>query len=151
MICFGVVNAICSIIFGSIMKYIGRIPIIIFGTVVHGCIFAYLLFWRPHPSNPLVFFLISGLWGVADAVWQTQINGIYGALFRRNKEAAFSNYRLWESLGVNFTDFMLNSLIILLIHLVRDRLCLFNRNLCSNEVVHSYCCTSPWCIRLDHR
>ena len=31
MICFGVVNAICSIVFGSIMKYIGRIPIIILG------------------------------------------------------------------------------------------------------------------------
>lgn len=25
--------------------------------------------------------------------------GIYGTLFRRNKEAAFSNYRLWESAG----------------------------------------------------
>lgn len=31
MICFGVVNAICSIIFGSVMKYIGRIPIIVLG------------------------------------------------------------------------------------------------------------------------
>lgn len=31
MICFGVVNAICSIIFGSVMKYIGRIPIIALG------------------------------------------------------------------------------------------------------------------------
>lgn len=25
--------------------------------------------------------------------------GLYGLLFRRNKEAAFSNYRLWESAG----------------------------------------------------
>lgn len=25
--------------------------------------------------------------------------GLYGMLFRRNKEAAFSNYRLWESAG----------------------------------------------------
>lgn len=24
---------------------------------------------------------------------------MYGTLFRRNKEAAFSNYRLWESMG----------------------------------------------------
>lgn len=24
---------------------------------------------------------------------------MYGTLFRRNKEAAFSNYRLWESIG----------------------------------------------------
>lgn len=31
MICFGVVNAICSIIFGSAMKYIGRVVIIILG------------------------------------------------------------------------------------------------------------------------
>lgn len=29
----------------------------------------------------------------------TALIGIYGALFRRNKEAAFSNYRLWESAG----------------------------------------------------
>ncbi|KAG8236874.1 hypothetical protein J437_LFUL016430 [Ladona fulva] len=25
--------------------------------------------------------------------------GLYGTLFRRNKEAAFSNFRLWESVG----------------------------------------------------
>ncbi|KAG5682264.1 hypothetical protein PVAND_011628 [Polypedilum vanderplanki] len=99
MIVFGVVNAICSIIFGTLMKYTGRFVIIIFGTVVHMGIFSYLLFWRPHPDQKFVFFLISGMWGISDAVWQTQINGLYGALFRRNKEAAFSNYRLWESLG----------------------------------------------------
>lgn len=99
MICFGVVNAICSIIFGSIMKYIGRIPIIALGAIVHGAIVIVMLFWRPHPENPLIFFAIAGLWGVGDAVWQTQINGLYGMLFRRNKEAAFSNYRLWESAG----------------------------------------------------
>lgn len=27
------------------------------------------------------------------------VAGLYGTLFRRNKEAAFSNYRLWESAG----------------------------------------------------
>lgn len=99
MICFGVVNAICSVIFGTLMKYVGRFSIIVFGTALHMGIFSYLLFWRPSPENPMIFFLVSGLWGVSDAVWQTQINGLYGALFRRNKEAAFSNYRLWESLG----------------------------------------------------
>lgn len=34
MICFGVVNAICSIVFGSIMKYIGRVPIIALGNAI---------------------------------------------------------------------------------------------------------------------
>lgn len=75
MICFGVVNAICSIIFGTIMKYTGRIPIILLGMVVHGSIIIVLMFWRPSPEQPMVFFLISGLYGVGDAVWQTQING----------------------------------------------------------------------------
>lgn len=99
MICFGVVNALCSILFGSVMKYIGRLPIIILGAVVHFTLISVMLFWRPNPDNPLIFYAMSGLWGVGDAVWQTQINGLYGLLFRRNKEAAFSNYRLWESAG----------------------------------------------------
>ncbi|XP_019878966.1 UNC93-like protein isoform X2 [Aethina tumida] len=99
MISFGVVNAICSLLFGSVMKYIGRAPIIIFGAIVHTVLQIWLLLWRPHPDSPIAFFIASGLWGVGDSVWQTQVNGLYGTLFRRNKEAAFSNYRLWESVG----------------------------------------------------
>ncbi|XP_047114462.1 UNC93-like protein [Schistocerca piceifrons] len=99
MICFGVVNAICSLLFGSVMKFVGRFPLMALGALVHACLVGVLLIWRPNPATPLVFYAISGLWGVGDAVWQTQVNGIYGTLFRRNKEAAFSNYRLWESAG----------------------------------------------------
>ncbi|XP_068620378.1 UNC93-like protein [Battus philenor] len=99
MICFGVVNALCSLLFGSAMKYIGRFPILVMGAALHLGLIVWLLIWRPNPESPTVFFVISGLWGVGDAVWQTQINGLYGVLFRRNKEAAFSNYRLWESVG----------------------------------------------------
>ncbi|VVC39706.1 Ion channel regulatory protein, UNC-93,Major facilitator superfamily domain [Cinara cedri] len=99
MICFGVVNAVCSLLFGTVMKYIGRLPLMALGFVVHSVLIWVLIVWRPHPNNPKLFFTISGLWGVGDAVWQTQMSGIYGTLFRRNKEAAFSNYRLWESAG----------------------------------------------------
>ncbi|MBQ5154058.1 hypothetical protein EGM85_12460, partial [Macrococcus caseolyticus] len=99
MICFGVVNAICSLVFGSAMKYIGRFPILVMGAALHLGLIVWLLIWKPDPESPTTFFIISGLWGVGDAVWQTQINGLYGVLFRRNKEAAFSNYRLWESAG----------------------------------------------------
>lgn len=99
MVCFGIVNAICSFLFGSVMKYVGRAPILILGALVHVGIQVFLLIWTPDPNTPLLFFMSSGLWGIGDAVWQTQVNGLYGALFRRNKEAAFSNYRLWESVG----------------------------------------------------
>lgn len=35
MIAFGIVNAICSLFFGTMMKYIGRVPIILLGGFVH--------------------------------------------------------------------------------------------------------------------
>ena len=44
-------------------------------------------------------FVLAALWGVGDAIWQTQINALYGVLFASQEEAAFSNYRLWESIG----------------------------------------------------
>lgn len=75
MICFGVVNAICSLLFGTIMKYIGRLPLMALGFVVHLTLIWILVVWRPHPNNPKLFFTISGLWGVGDAVWQTQMSG----------------------------------------------------------------------------
>lgn len=75
MICFGCVNAICSILFGSIMKYIGRAPIMGLGVLVHTGLQSWMLIWRPHPDAPMKFFMAAGLWGVGDAVWQTQVNG----------------------------------------------------------------------------
>ena len=50
-------------------------------------------------TNFSVVFVLAALWGIADAIWQTQINALYGNLFPSKEEAAFSNYRLWESLG----------------------------------------------------
>ena len=32
-------------------------------------------------------------------LFSLQINALYGSLFASNEEAAFSNYRMWESVG----------------------------------------------------
>jgi hypothetical protein len=34
-----------------------------------------LFLWKPNLDQKIVLFVIAGLWGVADAIWQTQING----------------------------------------------------------------------------
>lgn len=39
-----------------------------------------LLVWRPHPNQMTAFFVFPSLWGMADAIWQTQTNGKYSNL-----------------------------------------------------------------------
>jgi len=58
-----------------------------------------MFIWKASANQIYILFILAGLWGLADAVWQTQINSFYGVLFVDNDEAGFSNYRLWESTG----------------------------------------------------
>ena len=77
LITYGACDAICSISFGAIIKYTGRLPIYIFGATINLVFIITLLTWTPDPEKEYVLFVLAGLWGVADAVWQTQINGEY--------------------------------------------------------------------------
>merc|ERR1719376_166869 len=99
MICFGVCNALCSFFCSSAVRAVGRVPVFAFASALNLALILVLLLWTPDPDQLYVFFVIPGLWGVADAVWQTQINSLYSVLFPKEAEAAFSNYKLWESLG----------------------------------------------------
>ncbi|TKS75355.1 Protein unc-93 -like protein A [Collichthys lucidus] len=99
MMCFGATNSLCSFFFGRLARYTGRAALFFLAALTNfACIIA-LLYWRPHPDQLPVFFVFPALWGMADAIWQTQTNALYGVLFPRDKEAAFANYRMWESLG----------------------------------------------------
>ncbi|XP_026113945.1 protein unc-93 homolog A-like [Carassius auratus] len=99
MICFGASNSLCSFAFGRLAQYTGRLALFCLAAVTNlGC-FLGLLYWKPHPDQLGMFFVFPALWGMADAVWQTQTNALYGILFAKDKEAAFANYRIWESLG----------------------------------------------------
>ncbi|XP_060771782.1 protein unc-93 homolog A [Neoarius graeffei] len=99
MICFGAVNSLSSYTFGKLSQYTGRIALFCFAALINLSSVIALLYWRPHPNQLPVFFVFPALWGMADAVWQTQTNALYGTLFPKDKEAAFANYRMWESLG----------------------------------------------------
>ncbi|XP_012880000.1 PREDICTED: protein unc-93 homolog A isoform X2 [Dipodomys ordii] len=99
MICFSGATSLCSLLYGKLSQYSGRAAIYVLGAATHLSCIIMLLLWRPRPTQMSVFFLLPGLWGLADAVWQTQNNALYGVLFEKKKEAAFANYRLWEALG----------------------------------------------------
>lgn len=99
MICFGITNAVAALATGSIVKLTGRKPVMIFAFCLHLGILIFMLRWRPTPEQGLIFFLVSGLWGVCDSIWLVQVNALSGILFPGQEEAAFSNFRLWESTG----------------------------------------------------
>uniref|UniRef100_T1J282 UNC93-like protein n=1 Tax=Strigamia maritima TaxID=126957 RepID=T1J282_STRMM len=99
MVCFGVADAICCVAFEPIVKKFSRVPIFLLGGLINASIVVVMLSWHPDPGNIYIFYALAGLWGLSDAIWQTQINAFYGVIFTNHEEAAFSNYRLWESLG----------------------------------------------------
>ncbi|KAK7115237.1 UNC93-like protein [Littorina saxatilis] len=109
-ICYGVVDALCSFTFGLVVIVVGHIPFFVLMTLIHGSLQIILLLWIPDPNTPIYYYVIAGFWGMGDAVVQTQINALYGALFTDNTEAAFANYRLWESIGFAATYLYQNSL-----------------------------------------
>ncbi|CAH1156082.1 unnamed protein product [Phaedon cochleariae] len=99
MICFGVCNAVASVVSGSVAKITGRTPVVCFALLLHIALLITLLFWRPSGDKKIIYFVISGLWGVCDALWLVQINTLYGILFSGNEEAAYSNFRICEAVG----------------------------------------------------
>ena len=75
LVAYGVCDALCSFAFGFAIKAVGRVPIFILGAAVNVGVVAAFFSWGPSPAEAGVFYALAGLWGVADAVWQTQING----------------------------------------------------------------------------
>ena len=101
MTAFGVADAICSLVFGPLIKLFGRMPLFIFGAVINMLMIMTLMIWPLNPSDNALFYVIAGVWGMADGVWNTQINGFWVALVGRSSlEVAFANYRFWISLGL---------------------------------------------------
>uniref|UniRef100_A0A0R3RRU4 UNC93-like protein n=1 Tax=Elaeophora elaphi TaxID=1147741 RepID=A0A0R3RRU4_9BILA len=125
MTAFGVADAICSLVFGPLMKLFGRMPLFVFGAVISMLVSLTLLIWPLNPGDTSLFYAIVGVLGMADGVWNTQISGLWIALSSSQLETAFANYRFWESTGfgfgliltrfTNISQFLLISLGMLLV------------------------------------
>jgi predicted MFS family arabinose efflux permease len=77
LICYGAADALGSIACEPLIKLIGRVPIAIFGAILNLALILTMLLWRPNPDEPVVYFVIAALWGLADAIWHIQLNCNY--------------------------------------------------------------------------
>ena len=75
LITYGVFDAICSVSFGAVIKFTGRVPIFLLGAIINIVVVVIFFEWSPLPSQEYLFYILAAMWGISDAVWQTQING----------------------------------------------------------------------------
>eukprot|EP00118_Oscarella_pearsei_P018561 m.190587 g.190587 ORF g.190587 m.190587 type:complete len:440 (+) comp39435_c0_seq3:26-1345(+) len=101
MILFGVVNALVSFLSGKLAKFTGMMPIILSGAALNMCLILVLRLWHRSP-NEATIFAIAALWGIVDAIFNTQTVALFGTLFTDKQEAAFGSYRFWQSVGFLF-------------------------------------------------
>jgi len=76
LICNGACSALSSYVFGALVKYIGRIGCFIIAAVLNYATIILMYLWEPLEGQMIILYIIAGLWGIADAVWQSQVIGI---------------------------------------------------------------------------
>ena len=82
-------DAICSLVFGPLIKLFGRMPLFVFGAVINLLMIITLMIWPLNPGDRALFSAIAGVWGMADGVWNTQLTGFWVALLGRESLEVF--------------------------------------------------------------
>ena len=115
MVCNGICYVTSSYLFGWLSKYIGRIGCFLVAALLNYAMIILMYFWQPNNQQMIVLFVIAGVWAIADAIWQSQVIGIftysknwfiykcllatYTVLYSESDPTAVAKYRLWKAVG----------------------------------------------------
>ena len=108
MAAFGAADVLGSFFLGRASDVIGRFPIVTFGAICQLFVIIYLkeMDISECTENWVPMLLSASLWGLGDAVWNTQISCVLGEIFVERKEDAFSNLKFWQSLATSVMFFL---------------------------------------------
>ncbi|GFQ68750.1 protein unc-93 homolog A [Trichonephila clavata] len=98
-VCYGTFCGMSAPLAGWLVKRVGRLPIFFMATIINIATCIFLLFWKPSAEEPVLFFVVAGLWGVFVGIIWSQLRAFYGILFKADEEAAFAAFHVWYSLG----------------------------------------------------
>ena len=73
VIVFGICNASFSFASGFIIRLVGRPALFVFGALMNIIVIIVMLSWTPTVSTEWVVYILGAMWGLGDAVWQTQV------------------------------------------------------------------------------
>jgi len=74
MIAFGITNFLFSVIVGVVARRVAAEALVGVATVLQLGLAVFLLVWIPDRHLTPVFFAVSALWGMCDAIWQIECN-----------------------------------------------------------------------------
>uniref|UniRef100_A0A0E0JBA8 UNC93-like protein 3 n=2 Tax=Oryza TaxID=4527 RepID=A0A0E0JBA8_ORYNI len=101
MAIYGAADAVCALVAGRLTSGLhSATSIVSVGAILHAVVlFWLLLFYSPMGGllGAAVPLFIGALWGVGDGVLHTQLSALLGLLFEDVKEAAFAQWRVWQS------------------------------------------------------
>ncbi|XP_035208448.1 protein unc-93 homolog A-like [Stegodyphus dumicola] len=121
-ICYGCTCAVSSTLSGWLVKYVGRMTIILTAATVNVAANIILLLWHPDSTRPEMFFIVAAMWGILSGIIWSQIRAFYGILFKKDEEAAFAGFYLWDSLGYclafSYSNYICTSLKIYILLVV---------------------------------
>jgi MFS family permease len=100
MAVFGACNALSSVAAGKLSDKIGRPFLLCFAFICHTTCAIFLIFWTIKPNQFAVMFMIAAAWGVGDAIWNTVLSATLSGCFQGNTQGAFSNFKMWQSVGI---------------------------------------------------
>uniref|UniRef100_A0A7S1CDR4 Major facilitator superfamily (MFS) profile domain-containing protein n=1 Tax=Bicosoecida sp. CB-2014 TaxID=1486930 RepID=A0A7S1CDR4_9STRA len=111
MAVFGASDAVASVSMGKISDAIGRAPVLTIGFAAQCLvILLFIVHGAPEDGTTEPFWTWGGgwgslivaavLWGIGDAVWNTQISALLGDVFSADTGPAFANFKLWQSLSI---------------------------------------------------
>jgi len=121
MIVFGIVGTISSLFFGKVSEKAGPVICICLAFMVEVACIAWLYFSYDDLESDdwLDIFVVCGIWGFCDGITQTLLSALLGEWFTEDKEEAFANWKMWQSLGISIIFFIqdlvsLNTKLLLL-------------------------------------
>ncbi|GFQ84431.1 UNC93-like protein [Trichonephila clavata] len=96
---YGLACALSATLSGFLVKYVGRIPILLLSQIINIGVNVFLLLWTPDPNHQYLFFLSAGMCGIVTGILWAQLPAFYGVLFKKDEEAAFGCYYVCSSMG----------------------------------------------------
>ncbi|KAI5063400.1 hypothetical protein GOP47_0021947 [Adiantum capillus-veneris] len=116
MAAYGAADAGASLLMGRLSSGLASASNLVFlGGVVQLMILVWLFLKQSYGSGAGGYLNIFGqaiMWGLGDASLNTQISALLGILFANETEAAFAQWKIWQSVATSFVFFATSSITL---------------------------------------